>query len=142
MKFIPDSPSIAELFFSYVQNNPEHVFARFDGNELTASELHDLVQDTSRHLRGLGIGSGDRVAYMLDNSLDLIVLVFSLMIIGSIQIPINTRLRNDSLKFIVSHCKSKLMLAEDSYQSIIAPLVSEQLATGIIYRHSKYSFQD
>ena len=35
MKFIPDSPSIAELFFSYVQNNPEHVFARFDGNELT-----------------------------------------------------------------------------------------------------------
>ena len=90
----------------------------------------------------LGIGSGDRVAYMLDNSLDLIVLVFSLMIIGSIQIPINTRLRNDSLKFIVSHCKSKLM----SWLRIVINPSSRLWSvnssrTGIIYRHSKYSFQ-
>ena len=53
----------------------------------TANELHHLVQDTVRQLRDLGIESGDRVAYMLDNNLDLIVLIFSLMLIGSIQIP-------------------------------------------------------
>ena len=84
----------------------------------------------SGQLRDLGIESGDRVAYMLDNNLDLIVLIFSLMLIGSIQIPINTKLRNDSLKFIVSHCEAKLVLAEEGYQSILTPLVSPQLADG------------
>ena len=112
MNLIPDSPSTAELFFDYVQNTPQHVFAKFNGRELTANELHHLVQDTVRQLRDLGIESGDRVAYMLDNNLDLIVLIFSLMLIGSIQIPINTKLRNDSLKFIVSHCEEKIFLAE------------------------------
>ena len=141
MNLIPDSPSTAELFFDYVQNTPQHVFAKFNGRELTASELHDLVQDTVRQLRNLGIESGDRVAYMLDNNLDLIVLIFSLMLIGSIQIPINTKLRNDSLKFIVSHCEAKLILAEKSYQSILTPFVSPQLADKLIYRHSQYSFQ-
>ena len=141
MNLIPDYPSTTELFFDYVQNTPQHVFAKFNGKELTASELHDLVQHTSGQLRDLGIESGDRVAYMLDNNLDLIVLIFSLMLIGSIQIPINTKLRNDSLKFIVSHCEAKLVIAEDGYQSILTPLVSPQLANGIIYRHSQYSFQ-
>ena len=141
MNLIPDTPSTVELFFDYVQNTPQHVFAKFNGQELTASELHDLVQNTAQQLRDLGIGSGDRVAYMLDNNLDLIVLIFSLMLIGSIQIPINTKLRNDSLKFIVSHCEAKLILAEESYQSILTPLVSPKRAEGIIYRHSQYSFQ-
>ena len=141
MNLIPDSPSTAELFFDYVQNTPQHVLAKFNGRELTASELHDLVQNTVQQLRDLGIGSGDRVAYMLDNNLDLITLIFSLMLIGSIQIPINTKLRNDSLKFIVSHCEAKLILAEESYQSILTPLVSPKRAEGIIYRHSQYSFQ-
>ena len=77
MNLIPDSPSTAELFFDYVQNTPQHVFAKFNGRELTANELHHLVQDTVRQLRDLGIESGDRVAYMLDNNLDLIVLIFS-----------------------------------------------------------------
>ena len=76
MKFVHDSPSTVELFFRYVETHPQQIFAKFGERTLTASQLRDLVQETSQHLRDLGIEPGDRVAYMLDNSIDLIVLVF------------------------------------------------------------------
>ena len=141
MKFVHDSPSTVELFFRYVETHPQQIFAKFGERTLTASQLRDLVQETSQHLRDLGIEPGDRVAYMLDNSIDLIVLVFSLMILGSVQIPINTRLRNESLEFIVTHSDSKLILAEDCYQSAIRSIVGGRPDIDLISRHSEQSFQ-
>ena len=141
MKFVHDSPSTVELFFRYVETRPQQIFAKFGERTLTASQLRDLVQETSQHLRDLGIEPGDRVAYMLDNSIDLIVLVFSLMILGSVQIPINTRLRNESLEFIVTHSDSKLILAEDCYQSAIRSIVGGRPEIDLISRHSEQSFQ-
>ena len=115
MPLISDKITTLSMLQDHALQSPQRIYATFDNQTLSIAELYVEVGITAAALSNLGVKPGDRVAVMLDNSLDYVVLFFSLIWLGAIHVPINTRLRHSSLKFLIEHAKPQFIIVEQHY---------------------------
>ena len=116
---ISDTETVLSLLQQRVKDFPENVYARYGQQQMTVSELSSHAGKLAAVLSELGIQPQDRVAVMMDNSLDYVVLYFALIWLGAIQVPVNTRLRHSALKYLIDHAEPKLIIAEDEYLKLM-----------------------
>ncbi len=135
MALISDHQTVISLLEERVENAADVLFARFDQQDLTIGDLYQRVEQSVEALVVSGIGPGDRVAVMLDNSLDYVVLFFSLIKVGAVHVPVNTRLRHDSLYYLISHCDPAMIIVERAYWKCLDNLDAAHQNTPIITRH-------
>jgi len=74
------------------RRTPDRVAVLHGGNRLTYAQMHDRVTWLAHGLRGLGIGRGDRVAYLGPNHPAFLETLFAVGTLGAILVPLNTRL--------------------------------------------------
>ena len=89
--------TLPELFARAVAERGAAPYASFDGSVLTFDGLAAAVADAQRGLSVLGVQPGDRVAVMLPNHLEHVVLVHAIVGMGAIWVPVNPRLRGHPL---------------------------------------------
>jgi acyl-CoA synthetase (AMP-forming)/AMP-acid ligase II len=65
----------------------------------------------ARALRGLGIGPGDRVALLFTNHWKFIESLFGPMRLGAVPVPLNTRMGDEALEFVLSDSEATLVIA-------------------------------
>ena len=106
--------------------SPGRVALSFEGGELTYAELDRRARRAAAALVGLGVGDGDRVAFLGYNSPVLIELLFAAARIGAIVVPLNWRLTVAELAFIVADAAPRLLVAEAEFHHHAA-----QLAGGV-----------
>ena len=114
MPYISDTKTILSLLQDRATLYEDRIFASYGNQELTIGQLRDLAQQTSYRLSECGVAAGDKVAVMLDNHLDNLVLFFGLLWTGAVQVPVNTRLRHDSLAYLIGHSEPKIVIAEQA----------------------------
>ena len=115
MPYISDKKTILSLLQDRATLNENRIFASQGNQKLTIGQLKDRTQQTANRLTECGVGAGDRVAVMLNNHLDNLVLFFALLWTGAVQVPVNTRLRHDSLSYLIGHSEPKIVIAEQEY---------------------------
>ena len=71
---------------------PHRVAIRHDDDAITYAELHDRVRRAAVVLESLGVGPGDRVAYLGPNHPSLVEVLFATTSLGAIFVPVNWRL--------------------------------------------------
>ena len=69
----------------------------FGGRRLTHAELDARANRAANALRGLGLGRGDRVGLLLDNSVELVELYLAAMKSGVVVVPLSPLLRAEGL---------------------------------------------
>ncbi len=80
-----------------------------DGDGISYDELMDRIQRTAGGLAALGIAPGDRVGILLNNSIDWVVAFFAIAFAGAVIVPINTRLAEREIDFIISDSGTKYL---------------------------------
>jgi long-chain acyl-CoA synthetase len=60
-------------------------------------------------LRALGVGPGDRVALLLDNSIDHVVAWFGCLCLRAVEVAVNTALMAPQLAYVVDHCEARVV---------------------------------
>lgn len=86
--------------------------------ERTYAELDDHCRRLAAGLVGLGVGSGDRVAYLGKNDVPLLDTLFATTALGGVFVPLNWRLTIAELTYIVADCGAEVV--------IVAPEFAEQ----------------
>lgn len=84
-----------------------------------------LNADCNRVANGLlarGVAPGDRVALLLKNSSEYVLLFFALAKIGAIIVPLNWRLVPSELEFILSDCGASTLIFDTDFQQAAAEL--------------------
>ena len=74
------------------RRTPDRVAVIHDGSEVTYAQLHGRVTAVAHGLRGLGVGRGDRVAYLGPNHPAFLETLFAVGTLGAILVPLNFRL--------------------------------------------------
>ncbi len=69
----------------------------------------------SSGLQGLGVGQGDRVAYIAPNSHSHLEAYYAVPQIGAVLVPINYRLLPADFEYIINHCGAKVVCAHPDY---------------------------
>ncbi|MBD1321472.1 AMP-binding protein [Gordonia hankookensis] len=86
--------------------------AIIDGNRrFTYSDFHRRVARLTSVLEGLGIGPGDRVAALCTNSHVMLELHNAVPAHGSVLVPLNIRLSEVELVYIIEHSGATLLVA-------------------------------
>ena len=87
-----------------------------DGDlRFTYAEFLERCDRWSSALQSLGVGHGDRVAYIAPNIHSHLEAFYAVPQIGAVLVPINYRLLPDDFDYIISHCGAKIVCAHPDY---------------------------
>ena len=112
--------------------HPDKPAIRFEGQEVSYLDLHQRASRTSCWLQDLGIEKGDRVAVMLENCVEFIELYLASSRLGAIFVPINFRLAEPELDYILQNARPRLFVFGSGYSSIVNRLQLEQKRSPIM----------
>ena len=86
----------------------------------TFGELNDRCNQIANAYLSAGIQKGDRVAFLLMNSIEFMESYFALAKIGAVVVPLNWRLVPDELEFILKDSgATRLIFDEDFVETVV-----------------------
>jgi fatty-acyl-CoA synthase len=96
------------------------------GESLTYRELNDRATRLANHLRHrCGVRSGDRVAVLAMNRSEILEAFFAVSKLTAILVPLNYRLTQSELQYIIEDCEPSVLLYESEFASTAQSLCEE-----------------
>lgn len=92
----------------------------FRERRLGYDALLHAARALAAELREAGVGPGDRVALLDENSLEYPVVVFSISLIGAVFVPVNFRYSPVEIAFVVNDSAPRLLLVSPDYTARVA----------------------
>ena len=91
-----------------------------DGDlRLTYEQFFDRCDRWSSALHAMGVGKGDRVAYIAPNVHEQLESFYAVPQIGAVLVPINYRLTADDFVYITAHSGAKVLCVHSDYLEAI-----------------------
>jgi len=105
---------------------PERVAVIDGGSRWTYAQFLDRCDCWSAALQKLGIGPGDRIAYLSPNTHAQLESFYAVPQIGAVLVPLNYRLTADDFIYLINHSGSRMVCADRDYLGAIDS-IREQL---------------
>jgi fatty-acyl-CoA synthase len=86
-----------------------------EGLRLTYGQFGERCDRWSAALQNLGVGQGDRVAYIAPNTHAQLESFYAIPQIGAVLVPINYRLTADDFSYIINHSGAKVLCVHGEY---------------------------
>lgn len=110
--FVERPASMLDMLHQAVRRNPEGEALVCGDERLTYRELLAMSERIAAGLAGHGIGPGDRVALLLGNRIEFVLVLFAAARLGAITVPISIREQAPGLAYMLDHCGAKLVVHE------------------------------
>src|SRR5690606_15078434 len=91
----------------------------------TYADLHDRSRRLGAGLRRLGVGPGDRVAYLGANDPELIETLFAATAVGAVFVPLNWRLAAPELAWIAADCGAEVLVHAPDMAGVAASMAAD-----------------
>lgn len=104
--------SVHEMLANAVARRPQAIALICGEDSVTYDELNALVGRVAGGLKALGIEKGDRVAMVLGNSIEFVVVMFAIARLGAIAVPLNVRHQLAENSHIMEDCAAKVVVHE------------------------------
>jgi long-chain acyl-CoA synthetase len=123
----PDS--LVHMLRASVERDPSATaLLEVGGDAVSYGELWDRAARVAGGLRATGVGRGDRVAIRLPNGIDWVLAFFGAQMIGAAVVPINTRLTEEEVAYVVGDCGALYTFEPDSLLPAGEPALVGDLA--------------
>ena len=93
--------------------------------ELTYARVGELARAQAAKLDDLGIGVGERVAYVSHNTARLFTAFFGVIGYGRVLVPINFRLSAEEVAYIVQHSGARVLYVDPELEDALAGVECE-----------------
>ena len=97
----------------------------FGEQRITHKEFLEKVDRLAYGLFSAGIKKGDRIAVLSQNNLEFIYLFGAAAQIGAIMLPINWRLNQEEIEYVILNGTPKIIFVGSEFQAMISPLISK-----------------
>jgi acyl-CoA synthetase (AMP-forming)/AMP-acid ligase II len=87
---------------------------------ITYRRMAELATAQAARLDDLGVGFGERVAVVSQNSARLLISLFGIPAHGRVVVPINFRLNADEVDYIVGHSGAEMLLVDPELDEALA----------------------
>jgi crotonobetaine/carnitine-CoA ligase len=91
----------------------DDVFLMFDDRTLTFAQVDDLANSYAAGLLRLGVGPGDRVCVLMENSPEFALTALAVNKIGAVWVPVNTTYRGEWLRETLADARARLLVVDD-----------------------------
>jgi len=115
----PRSRTIPDLLDELAARQPEHELIVDATGRLRLG--YAAARARARRLAGglvrLGVGRGDRVALLMTNRPEWLLIDFAVTLLGAILVPISTWSRPRELEYVLGHCAASVLIAMPRFGS-------------------------
>jgi crotonobetaine/carnitine-CoA ligase len=117
MTVIFDRPqtTVVEALRNSVEKWGDKIAFDFSGETLTFRQVDQRSNMLAHGLAALGVGRGDRVCSLLDNSPEQACLLFAVAKLGAVSVPLNAALRGEFLRHQIADSGARLIVSEAHY---------------------------
>jgi crotonobetaine/carnitine-CoA ligase len=114
---------VAELLRRRAAAAPDDPFVKCGAAWLSNAELHSRAGRVASGLRSLGLGKGDRVAFLLPNRQEMVELFFACARSGVVQVPLNVHLKGEFLRYQLSDSGARAAVVDAAGLRSLAAVV-------------------
>ena len=100
----PASRTLPDLLDELAARQPSHELIVGGAERLTYAETRRRARQLARGLRRLGVTAGDRVALVMTNRPEWLLVDFAVTMLGATLVPISTWSRPRELEYVLAHC--------------------------------------
>ena len=104
------------------QENPSKKVIFIENQSYSYQQFLDLVDRTARAFELIGIGQGDRIALICPNGVEFVQSIFAISKLGAVTVPINTMLKNEEYRYILSDCGTKALITSSKFLKEVGDL--------------------
>ncbi len=123
--------NLSRIIERWAAHTPERTALHFEGEDISYAALWGRTQQLSRSLAALGIGAGDRIAYLGFNHPEMLGLLFAAARLGALLVPLNWRLTAKEHGAILEDCSPAVLFFEAEFAAHAAGLpVVKRVALG------------
>ncbi len=94
-------------------------------HRLSYTELDEASNKVANTLIRMGVNKGDRVAILLPNSPEFVIIYFGIVKAGSIAVPLDIKYKVDELAPLFDSCQPKVLVTESSTLEPLVPALSK-----------------
>ncbi len=107
---------VHELLRHSTARQPEGTALIAGNRRLTFREVDDLSDRLAAALQRLGAARGDRVAAMLENSVEFVITLWAALKAGAVFVPVNHAARGGTLGLILQDAEVKCLVIQPQYR--------------------------
>ena len=96
-----------------------------NGRVVTFKELQLHAQNLYVALRQFGLNQGDKIAFLMDNSVSTAELFLGTMYSGFVAMPLNVRAGLAQLTYTVEHSGATIVFVEDKYRQMLVEVMRD-----------------
>jgi fatty-acyl-CoA synthase len=104
---------------------PDKVAVVHGDKRFTYRQFEERVHRLANGLKKMGIGKGDKVAFLCPNIPPMLEAHYAVPMIGAVLVSINTRLSSGEISYIVNHSDSRAVFVDNQLAGSILPVLSE-----------------
>ena len=127
----PSGYDVVDSIAYHAKVAPQEIATRElpSGRVQTYSGLHRRVGTLAAALRRMGVAQGDRVAFLMPNSADILDVVFATWRLGGLALALNHRLSAPELSYILQDAGATLVVHDSSLGGLVAQIEAPDVAT-------------
>ena len=108
--FIPAGVTAGEYLDRAVQTSPDKIALIYEDETLTYREFANKVTNLAAALINLGVKQGDKVAIIMPNWLEMVIVSQAIMKIGAVKVPMHINFRTVEITTTLKHCEAKALI--------------------------------
>jgi amino acid adenylation domain-containing protein len=112
------------LLHKFLINNAEKYYGKvaliFDNHHITYGELNDRSTQFANSLIQLGVKRHDRVIIFLDNSVESVISIWSILKTGAVFIVLNGSIKSNKLEYIIKDSGANILIADSRKYDVVS----------------------
>ncbi|MGB9700798.1 MAG: class I adenylate-forming enzyme family protein [Thermodesulfobacteriota bacterium] len=108
-----------------VHEYPHKIAVIFGRKRYSYKIFNERVNRLANALLKMGVGKGDKVAYLLPNCSEFAEISFALSKIGALSVPLNFRLRADELRYVIVNADASFFFYGAEFREVAQGLLPQ-----------------
>ena len=114
----PDSKTVPALIDENASKRPDRLAIIDDARRVTYAELRRDVRQMAKRLYQLGVRKNDKVAILMGNQLEWVVVHFAINTLGAVMVAVNTWWRRSELQHALALADVSVLVMEGDFGKI------------------------
>jgi len=137
--------------FSLIHHFLEHSTRRFPDKvalvhgdiRATYRQINNRANHLARFLISQGVNPGDRVAFILENSLEYVVTYYAVLKAGAVAVPLNTELKGEGILPLLQELENRILISSRKFERLLRTIdFSATDVTTLVIKSPKLSVDE
>ena len=119
MSSIDDPQTIGDIVRHQARTIGDDIAFEFAGDEMSFARLDRRSNRAANALASLGVGKGDRIAYLGKNSHLYFEILAGAAKLGAVMTPVNWRLARPEVAYVLNDCQAKVLFVGPGFAELV-----------------------